>query len=201
MFEDKYFSGINLDLSKALFIFSYNDVDAIDRVLLDRIHRIKFKHLSLQDKLVVTKTFIFPEIYKKMGLENMINIPDDIIETIIEEYTCEPGVRKLKEVLFEIIGEINLELLQTPDLFTIPITVTKDDVKTKYLKKRHEIKVKAIHPIPRPGLICGLWANALGKGGVLPIEIRYFPSGTLLDMKLTGMQGDCLLYTSPSPRD
>ena len=192
IFEDKYFSGISLDLSKALFIFSYNDVDAIDKILLDRIHRIKFKHLTLQEKLVVTKTFIFPEIYKKMGLENMIEMSDDIIETIIEEYTCEPGVRKLKEVLFEIIGEINLELLQTPDLFDIPIIVTKDSLKKKYLKKRHEIKIKEIHSIPKPGLICGLWANALGKGGVLPIEISYFPSGTLFDMKLTGMQGDVM---------
>ena len=91
IFEDKYFSGINLDLSKALFIFSYNDVDAIDRVLLDRIHRVKFKHLTLQDKLVVTKTFIFPEIYKKMGLEGMIEINDDIVEMIIEEYTWNPA--------------------------------------------------------------------------------------------------------------
>ena len=37
---NKFFSGIDLDLSKALFIFSYNDVDSIDRILLDRIHRI-----------------------------------------------------------------------------------------------------------------------------------------------------------------
>ena len=49
-FQDKYFTGIDLDLSKALFIFSYNDADLIDRILLDRIHRIKFKHLSLDRK-------------------------------------------------------------------------------------------------------------------------------------------------------
>jgi ATP-dependent Lon protease len=54
-FQDKYFSGIDLDLSKTLFILSYNDVDAIDKVLLDRIHRIKFYNLSLEDKLVICK--------------------------------------------------------------------------------------------------------------------------------------------------
>ena len=48
-FQDKFFSGIDLDLSKALFIFSYNDPDRIDKVLLDRIHRIKFQHLSLEE--------------------------------------------------------------------------------------------------------------------------------------------------------
>ena len=42
-FQDKYFSGINIDMSKALIIFSYNDASTIDPILLDRIHRIKFK--------------------------------------------------------------------------------------------------------------------------------------------------------------
>jgi len=52
-YQDKYFSGIDLDLSKALFIFSYNDVSSIDRILLDRIHRIKFDHLTIDDKLEI----------------------------------------------------------------------------------------------------------------------------------------------------
>ena len=47
-FQDKYFNGIDLDLSKALFIFSYNDVNLIDKILLDRIHRIKFNFLTLK---------------------------------------------------------------------------------------------------------------------------------------------------------
>ena len=46
-FQDKYFNGVDLDMSKVLFIFSYNDVNAIDKILLDRIHRIKFNHLTL----------------------------------------------------------------------------------------------------------------------------------------------------------
>ena len=64
-FQDKYFSGIDLDLSKCLLVFSYNDVNLIDPILLDRIHRIKFNFLSLDDKLKITKKFILPEIYKK----------------------------------------------------------------------------------------------------------------------------------------
>ena len=63
-FQDKYFNGIDLDLSKALFIFSYNDPDAIDRILLDRIHRVKFEHLSLKDKLTIAEKHLLPEIYK-----------------------------------------------------------------------------------------------------------------------------------------
>ena len=45
-FNDKYFSGIDFDLSKVLFIFSYNDYNKIDPILADRIHRIKFNYLQ-----------------------------------------------------------------------------------------------------------------------------------------------------------
>ena len=191
-FQDKYFNGVDLDLSKVLFIFSYNDVEAIDKILLDRIHRIKFEHLTLEDKLVITRMYILPEIFTKMGLEDVIHFSDEIIEYIIEEYTFEPGVRKLKEILFEIIGEINLSILKENKQYEIPINVTIDDIRNKYLKDRHEIKNKKIHKIPTIGLINGLWANSLGKGGVLPIEAKLFPSSTFLELKLTGMQGDVM---------
>lgn len=191
-FQDKYFTGIDLDLSKALFVFSYNDVDAIDRILLDRIHRVKFDHLTLEDKLTITNEYLFPEIYTKMGLQGVVDISDNVVEHLIEEYTCEPGVRKLKEILFEIVGEINLSVLQDKADYELPIKVTIDDIKNKYLKDRHEFRAKKIHTEPRVGLISGLWANALGKGGVLPIEVSFCPSQNFLDLKLTGMQGDVM---------
>jgi ATP-dependent Lon protease len=192
-FQDKYFSGIDLDLSKALFIFSYNDVEYIDRILLDRIHRIKFKHLSLEEKLIITKNYILPEIYKKIGFENIIEINDKIIEYIIYTYTNEPGVRKLKEILFEIIGEINLTLLTSQNFkYKFPIIITIEDIKYKYLKDRPEHKIKKIHNNHSIGVINGLWANSVGQGGLLPIEANFLPSTTFLDLKLTGMQGDVM---------
>ena len=191
-FQDKYFTGIDIDLSKALFIFSYNDVDAIDRILLDRIHRVKFDALSMKDKLIITRNYLFKEIYSKMGLNDVIDISDEVIQFIIEQYTQEPGVRKLKELLFEIVGEINIDILKKTNEFSIPIVVTKDDIKSKYLKDRHEVKPKEIHSNSQIGLISGLWANSLGQGGVLPIEASYYPCGTMFDLKLTGMQGDVM---------
>ncbi len=196
-FQDKYFNGINLNLSKALFIFSYNDVDLIDRILLDRIHRIKFDTIGVDEKLVIMRNFILPEIYKKMGLENMIEMSDAVIETIINDYTAEPGVRKLKELMFEIVGEINLDILkntQQPQehTITIPIVITLEDIKTKYLKDHTEVRPTKIHAEPLVGVINGMWANSAGKGGILPIEASYFPSSTFLDLKLTGMQGDVM---------
>ena len=194
-FNDKYFNGIGLDLSKALFIFSYNDADLIDRILLDRIHRIRFKHLSTEDKLVITHKYILPEMFKKMGMNDVLEFDDDIIEYIINEYTYEPGVRKLKEILFEIIGEINISTLKeeiSSSKLTLPLKITKDEIKYKYLQHRTPVNPKKIHKSPLVGTINGLWANALGRGGIIPIETRFFPSGTFLDLKLTGLQGDVM---------
>ena len=192
-FQDKYFSGIDLDLSKVLFIFSYNDVDSIDKILLDRIHRIKFKNLAIEEKLVIANNYILPELYKKMGLENVIDIDNIVIEYIITNYTQEPGVRKLKELLFEIIAEINLsELANISDNISYPLKITIEDVKYKYLKDRHEFKIKQIFNEHKIGVVSGLWANSYGQGGLLPIEAKYLPSSTFLDLKLTGMQGDVM---------
>ena len=191
-FQDKYFTGIDINLSNALFIFSYNDVDAIDRVLLDRIHRIKFDVLSMQDKLTITHNYLFPEIFSKMGLIDVITISDDVVEFIIQQYTCEPGVRKLKELLFEIVGEINLSVLKKDGDYPLPINVTKEDIQLLYLKDRNEVRPKEIHKNSQIGLISGLWANSLGQGGVLPIEVSYYPCSSFFDLKLTGMQGDVM---------
>lgn len=192
-FQDKYFAGIDLDLSKALFILSYNDPDLVDKILLDRIHRIKFGNLSLEDKLVISTKHILPEVYNKMGLEDMILLEDDTIKYIIDEYTSEPGVRKLKEMLFELVGEINLDILKTNNTnIEFPIIIRKEDLKTKYFKNKQEVKNKKIHTQNAVGIINGLWANAMGKGGVIPIQSKLYPCEKFLDLKLTGMQGDVM---------
>ncbi len=192
-FQDKYFSGIELDLSKALFILSYNDVEAIDKILLDRVHRIKFKSLTLEEKLVISTTHILPEVYDKMGLQGMIVFSVDVLKFVIDEYTSEPGVRKLKEILFEIVGEINLEILKNIDTsYEIPINITISDIKNKYFKDKQEIKHKKIHTEHKIGIINGLWANAQGKGGVIPIQSNWRPSEKFLHLHLTGMQGDVM---------
>jgi len=192
-FQDKYFTGIDLDLSKALFILSYNDASAIDKILLDRVHRIKFNNLTLEDKIIICNTHILPDVYKKMGLEDMIYFSDETLKFIIDEYTSESGVRKLKEILFEIVGEINLNILKNNDKeFTLPIQITIENIKNEYFKDKNEIKHKKIHTESKVGVINGLWANALGKGGVIPIQVNWRPSEKFLNLHLTGMQGDVM---------
>jgi hypothetical protein len=187
-FQDKYFSGIDLDLSKVLFILSYNDVDSIDRIMLDRVHRIKFNSLTVEDKITICNKHLLPEIYKNIGLEDMIYFSDDVLKFIIEEYTLEPGVRKLKEKLFEIVGEINLKILKTPDCsFNLPINITVDEIKSKYLKDMREIKIQKIHNENKVGVINCLWANVYSVGGILSASAKFMPSEYFLNLKLTGM--------------
>jgi ATP-dependent Lon protease len=105
----------------------------------------------------------------------------------------EPGVRKLKELLFDLYGEINIELLKSnSDIKILPIKVTMEDVENKYLKKYLKVRETMIPTHGRTGVINGLWANVLGKGGIIPIEVSFSPSSSILELKLTGMQGDVM---------
>lgn len=192
-FQDKYFSGIDLDLSKVLFIFSYNDPNAIDPILLDRIHRIKFKELKVEEKLVIANKYILPELFTKLGLEDSVHFPEETLRYIIENYTYEAGVRKLKENLFEVISEINLEILKQEKIHdSLPIIIKPDDIKYNYLKQKHPVRHKCIHEIPKVAIMNGLWANALGLGGINPIECHWYPSSKFLELQLTGLQGDVM---------
>lgn len=191
-FQDKYFSGIDLDLSKALFILSYNDAQLIDKILLDRIHRIKFGNLTLEEKIYISIHYVMPEISKKFGLENMFEIEVEVFKFIIQEYTNEPGIRKYKEILFEIIGEINLDILKNGSSYDLPIKITIEDIKNKYFKDKHEMKHKKIHASSEVGVINALWANGIGQGGVLPLQVKFVPSNKFLELKLTGSLGDVM---------
>jgi ATP-dependent Lon protease len=188
-FQDKYFSGIDLDLSKVLFILSYNDVDAIDKILLDRVHRIKFDNLSIEDKIEIANKHLLPDIYKKVSLVNAIQFLPETLKFIIEEYTLEPGVRKLKEKLYEIVGEINLEIMKSDpsSATTTLITVTIDDIKNKYFKDRREIRVQMVANESRIGSINCLYATSLGSSGILAASAKFFPATKFLELKLTGL--------------
>jgi ATP-dependent Lon protease len=192
MFQDKYFSGVNIDLSKALFVFSYNDPSLIDPILLDRIHRIKFDKLTPYDKLVISNKFLVPEMNEKFGFSrDFIKLDDKTLLFLIDNYTYESGVRKLKQLLFEIWGDIN-EILLNGEIQENEYHVTEDLIENFFLNERNKILRTKIPLEPKVGIINGLWANALGLGGLTPIQIKWFPCKTPLELKLTGMQGDIM---------
>ena len=192
-FQDKYFSGIDIDLSKVLFIFSYNDVEKIDKILLDRIHRIKFDHLTIHDKTVIVKDFLLPEMTKQIGLDGAVIIEDEAITFLVNNFTCESGVRKLKELLFEIVSQINLDLLKNKEdtIIDFPILINVQKIK-EIFSDRIFIRKTKINEESKIGIINGLWANSVGQGGILHIECQFYATSTLLDLKLTGMQGDVM---------
>lgn len=192
MYQDKYFSGINIDLSKTLIIFSYNDPSLIDPILRDRIHRIKFDKLTPIDKLVVCKKYLIPEMNTKFGFSNdFITISDETIMFLIDNYTCESGVRKLKQLCFELWGDIN-EMLLNNNLKNDTYEITSEKIEHEFLRETLKILRTHISNAPCVGTINGLWANALGMGGIIPIQIKWFPTKTPMELKLTGMQGDVM---------
>ena len=195
-FQDKYFAGVNIDLSKALIVFSYNDPSSIDKILLDRIHRIKFNALTLEEKITICNNYIIPELYRTTDLnQDILYFTKDVIQFIIETYTYEPGVRKLKEILFEIISDINLSIINytsNVEYSKLPYKPTINDIQNHYLKEHKAILHKTIHGYPCIARINGLWANSMGFGGIISIQSSYYFSNTFMDFKLTGMQGDVM---------
>ena len=69
-----------------------------------------------------------------MGIEDIITFTDDVVTYIIDNYTNEAGVRKLKEILFEVISEINLRLLKESQHYDLPIEITRENIDV-YLKE------------------------------------------------------------------
>lgn len=191
-FEDKYFSGIKFDLSKALIVFSFNDVNLIDPILKDRITIIDTHPLTLPEKIVISKQFVIPEILNDIGFgTNEIVFTDDIITYLIETYTFEAGVRKLKEKYYEILREINLQKIYQNNEFPLPYIVQKDFIEELFQKKP-KMRVKMIHHEPACGLVNGLYATASGVGGLTVIQVIKHASDKNLDISMTGKQGEVM---------
>jgi len=109
-FHDKYFSGISFDLSKATFIFSYNDESKINPVLLDRMYKIHTKGFDVKDKLKIATDYSIPRICKSIGFStNDIIFDDKTLTHIINQYTFEErGVRNMGRCIETIVSKLNL---------------------------------------------------------------------------------------------
>jgi ATP-dependent Lon protease len=150
-FHDRYFAEIDFDLSKCLFIFSYNDESKVNPILLDRMYRINTMGYNKKDKTQIAQKYLIPKIYAEVGFrEGDIVIPDTVIEHIVENYTeKEEGVRNLKRCLEVVHRKLNLYRLIKPDtpLFekemslkvAFPFSVT-NEVVDKLVKQANEEK-------------------------------------------------------------
>ena len=116
-FHDKYFSEIDFNLSRALFIFSYNDDSKVNTILKDRMYKISTKGYNKKEKITIANNYLIPTICSQVLFESgSVIIDDKSLEYIIDNYTeQEQGVRNLKRCLEIIYTKLNLYRLMKPD--------------------------------------------------------------------------------------
>ena len=124
LFQDKYLGNVSMDLSKSIFVFSFNDIHKVNPILLDRMELIYVKGFTLEEKRVITKKYLFPGLLKTYQLyldknQNtpFINLDDETLDFIIR-YTelnggshhqaKEDGVRQIKRRLEKICSQMNI---------------------------------------------------------------------------------------------
>jgi ATP-dependent Lon protease len=139
-FHDKYFAEINFDLSKCLFIFSYNDESKVNPILKDRMYRIQTKGYNEKQKTQIANNYLLPKIREQIKFNSdEIIIPDDVIQYLVDTHcNKEDGVRNLKRCLEIIHTKLNLYRLMKPgtNLFEedmsldvqFPLKITKEIV-------------------------------------------------------------------------
>ena len=191
-FQDKYFSGIKIDLSKVLFIFSYNDFSKIDPILADRIHRVHFRNLNKKDKKHIIHNYLMPEFLFNVGLpEGSLIFSEKTLDHIIDNYTNEAGIRKLKQKIFEIVREINLRTLTNQTNYNFPLEIPMSLVEEVF-HNNNKIINQRISVQCHVGLVNGLYATVSGMGGITIIEAFKTPSDSKLNLMLTGQQGNVM---------
>ena len=142
-FEDKYLAGIPLDLSRVMFAFSANDINKIDKVLLDRMVVIHLKGYEKKEKVEIAEKYIIPAALGNVHLDEKVAISREVIEYIISEYANgEAGVRELKRCIEQIAQKVNmLRIFNTKELpfhiadFALPFVLKKAHVEL-FLKKK-----------------------------------------------------------------
>jgi ATP-dependent Lon protease len=126
MFQDKYLGNINIDLSKSIFVFSFNDITRVNPILLDRMELIYVKGFTLPEKMRITRDYLLPELLKLYCLFSQSNNdepstppsiqPDVIFNDECLEYVItynnqtakEDGVRQIKRRLEKICAQLNI---------------------------------------------------------------------------------------------
>jgi ATP-dependent Lon protease len=152
-FQDKYFTGIDLDLSRCLFIFSHNDDAKVNPILKNRMYNIRVNGFNLKEKTIIAEQYLLPSALKDLNLFEKVSLPTDVIKYIIESYTNgEPGVREMKRAVQTIASKINLLRFYNDEKavpfaiknFKLPFTITKDHIDI-FLKKKPDLDPSISH--------------------------------------------------------
>ncbi|MEZ4898687.1 MAG: endopeptidase La [Saprospiraceae bacterium] len=183
-FHDNYLE-LEYDLSRVLFIATANSLGSVQPALLDRMEVIEIAGYSMEEKVEIAKRHLIPKQRKEHGLKtNDVRLRDQVIETLIQDYTRESGVRSLDRSLAAVMRwvakkvameETYQKSLQLPDIHQAlgPVKFTMDQYQE----------------IGSAGVCIGLAWTRVG-GDILFIETSAAPGkGKLI---LTGNLGDVM---------
>jgi ATP-dependent Lon protease len=121
-FHDRYFSGVDFDLSQCLFVFSVNNIDKIHPILRDRMTVINCGGYTDSDKKIILKDFIWPQIVERLKFkEGEVTLADDAISYLITQFSdSEKGVRTLIRTVESMMTRMNM------------LRIVKDDSMKEY---------------------------------------------------------------------
>jgi len=196
-FQDRFFQEISFPLSKVIFIFSFNDISKIDKILLDRMEVLNIENYSIKEKITIINDFLLIQLCKDVGFEyKSVIFPAEVLTNIIENYTFEPGVRSLKRNIENILLKLNIDKIFQRGLFKDnkeynienPLIIT-NEIALEFLGDA-KINFKSIHPKNMIGVVNGLYATSMCSGGIVPIQLtgNHLGNSTKFTLKLTGNQ-------------
>lgn len=181
-----YYLNFSIDLSKAIFIATANDISKIPAPLRDRMEFIYLNSYTPREKFEIAKRYLIPQELKKHALKpKEVTVSANALKLLIEEFTREAGVRNLRRKIAGIMRKAARKLLEN-DLED-HISITTKNIKEFADKKIFEIS--AVDKEPQIGVVNGLAWTSVG-GDVLKVEaIKINGKGNL---QLTGSLGDVM---------
>jgi len=181
-----FYLNFHIDLSKAIFIATANDVGRIPAPLRDRMEFIALSSYTPDEKFQIATRYLIPQEVKKHALKRReVDISQKALKLLIDEYTREAGVRTLRRKIASICRKSAKILLE--DKTKQVIRITKKNIEKFADKKVFEITKVA--SAPQVGIVNGLAWTAVG-GDVLTIEaVKIKGKGA---MQLTGSLGDVM---------
>ena len=181
-----YYLNFNIDLSKAIFIATANDVGRIPAPLRDRMEFIGLNSYTPKEKFEIAKRYLIPQELKKHALKSReFSITDKALKSLIDEYTREAGVRNLRRKIAGLLRKCARELLEDKEKDVIRVSQKNLE---KYTDKK-VFEISLVDKVPQIGVVNGLAWTAVG-GDVLTIEaIKIKGKGGL---QLTGTLGEVM---------
>jgi ATP-dependent Lon protease len=187
-FRDHYLD-VELDLSQVMFIATANVADTIPGPLIDRMEVIHFDGYTSEEKLAIAKGYLWPRQRDRNGLrEDEVEISDEILRTVIGEYTREAGVRNLERELGTVLRKTATSIASGKA--QAPVKIEIDAVRDAL--GRQKVFQESAARTATPGVATGLAVTGAG-GDVLFVEASAMKnSGSSGGLVLTGQLGDVM---------